>query len=132
MKIKPLSIVYQIIFIATLAIFYSCSVSYLVGEDEKSTSSNSAINISYAKGHYSDPLDGRLILLISNNIDTELRFQLRDDSKTCQGFGMDLNKWKAGEKIPFAMNAFGYPIRDMKNLPSGEYYVQVVFHKYET
>jgi hypothetical protein len=90
------------------------------------------IELPFPTEYYEEVLDGRLILLISENIETEPRFQLRDDSKTCQGFGMDIMDWKPGEPQQFDPEAFGYPVQSFDDLPSGEFYVQVLFHKYET
>ena len=95
-----------------------------------STSAN--IELLFPTEHYEETLDGRLIVLISKDIETEPRFQLRDDSKTCQGFGMDVEDWKPGKAMQFDMEAFGYPIQSFEDLPSGEFYIQVLFHKYET
>ena len=92
----------------------------------------STLQIAYPSEHYNKPLDGRLILLISTQIDSEPRFQLRDDSKTCQGFGMDVENWTPKQTITFDNQAFGYPIQKIEELPSGEFYLQVVFHNYET
>ena len=94
--------------------------------------STATISIPFPSAHYEGELDGRLILLISENADSEPRFQLRDDSKTCQGFGMDVENWTAEQSLNFDMEAFGYPIRNFVDLPSGNFYVQAVFHKYET
>ena len=91
-----------------------------------------SIALPFPMEHYEEALDGRLILLISKQAETEPRFQLRDDSKTCQGFGMDINDWKPEEMQQFDLNAFGYPIANFKDLPSGEFFVQILFHKYET
>ena len=122
---------FKAFFLGLLVLFTaSCSVSCLVGEEDSAMKDD--ISITFPSEHYDEAVDGRLILLISDRNDTELRFQLRDDSKTCQAFGMDVNKWSPGVAMPFAMNSFGYPIRDMKDLPSGEYFVQALFHKYET
>jgi hypothetical protein len=90
------------------------------------------IELPFPTEHYKEALDGRLILLISEKNETEPRFQLRDDSKTCQGFGMDVTDWKPNEAQKFDSEAFGYPIQNFADLPSGEFYVQAVFHKYET
>lgn len=109
----------------------SCSNSQN-NEKKNGSISLNEIQISYPSDHYNGSLDGRLILLIAKQIETEPRFQLRDDSKTCQGFGMDINEWNSGTEMQFDLNAFGYPIQDIKDLPSGEYFVQVLFHKYET
>ena len=90
------------------------------------------LTISYPSDHYEEALDGRMILLISEQMETEPRFQLRDDSKTCQGFGMDVEDWTSGASLSFDMEAFGYPIQTIEDLPDGDFYVQVLFHKYET
>ena len=108
---------------------FSCSES---NERTSNASSSVDIQINFPSEYYKEVLDGRLILLISKEIETEPRFQLRDDPKTCQGFGMDINDWKPDEVQQFDGAAFGYPIRSFKGLPSGEFFVQVVFHKYET
>ena len=90
------------------------------------------IEVQFSAGQYEGAVDGRLIVLISKGLETEPRFQLRDDAKTCQAFGMDVNDWKPEVPLEFDMNAFGYPIPRFEELPSGEFYVQVLFHKYET
>ena len=90
------------------------------------------IELQFPTEHYKEALDGRLILLIAEENDTEPRFQLRDDSKTCQGFGMDVENWQPGTSLQFDSQAFGYPVSNFKDLPSGDFYVQVLFHKYET
>jgi len=120
----------MVMILLTVGVF-SCADT----EDKnKTTRSNTSVNIqiSYPTAHDNQALDGRLIFLISKQIDTEPRFQLRDDSKTCQGFGMDVLDWKPNKPLQFDPKAFGYPIRSFDKLPSGEFFVQVVFHKYET
>jgi len=98
----------------------------------QSSSTSAPIDLPFPAEHYEDALDGRLILLISKDNETEPRFQLRDDPKTCQAFGMDISDWKPGTSQSFDMEAFGYPIRSFSDLPAGEFFVQAVFHKYET
>lgn len=118
------------IFLFMLITFLACSNSEKKNGRNNTNSSN-AIQISYPKDHYDEVLNGRLILLITDQIETEPRFQLRDDSKTCQAFGIDVNEWSSGNILQFDEDAFGYPILSMKDLPSGEYFAQALFHKYE-
>ena len=96
------------------------------------TSSAQTISIEYPAKYYSEPLDGRLIILISDNNDSEMRFQLNDKPNTCQAFGMDVENWTKGTKLNFDQNSFGYPIESYAEIPKGKYYLQVFFHKYET
>ncbi len=91
-----------------------------------------SMSIEYPDQHYSEILDGRLILLLSDNGDSEPRFQLRDNTSTCQGFGMDVENWAPGERLEFDSESFGYPIEDFHSLKPGTYHVQMFFHKYET
>ncbi len=91
-----------------------------------------SISINYPDRYYSESLEGRMILLFSDNNESELRFQLRDGPQTCQGFGMDVTGWEQGQSLDFDLEAFGYPIQALSDLPAGEYFVQVLFHKYET
>jgi hypothetical protein len=78
-------------------------------------------------------LDGRLLLLLSKNDKSEPRFQILDSQDTQLVFGLDLDNWAStSPKIMNSGNTFGYPIQALKDVPAGEYYVQVLLHKYET
>ena len=76
--------------------------------------------------------DGRIILMFSKNPNKEPRFEIVDGPKTQLAFGKNVEGWKKGDKIVFTGNEFGYPIENMKDIPPGDYFVQVLFHKYET
>ncbi len=78
------------------------------------------------------PKDGRVLLLISDNNESEPRFQIRDNVSTQQVFGYDLENFEGNNlKLSFD-EGFGYPIRNFKDLPEGRYFVQVLIHRYET
>jgi hypothetical protein len=77
-------------------------------------------------------LDGRLLLLLSDNNSSEPRFQVSDDAGTQMVFGIDVDNWQPGSTQLIDMHAFGYPIERLKDIPAGDYYVQVLLHKYET
>lgn len=77
-------------------------------------------------------LDGRLLLFIASNKQSEPRFQVVDEVQTAQVFGVDAEGWKAAQVMTIDGKAFGYPISSLSNLPAGKYYVQALLHKYET
>jgi hypothetical protein len=87
--------------------------------------------INYPAAHTQQILDGRLLLLLSKNNKAEPRFQITDGPQTQLAFGMDVENWKPGEVKLFSQKEFGYPIQSIKNIPTGEYYVQALLHKYE-
>ncbi len=78
------------------------------------------------------PENGRLLLIFANNNETEPRFQINGGLKTQVIFGMNVNQHTPGEKIIFDRKAFGFPVEKMADLKEGEYFVQAVFHVYET
>ena len=78
------------------------------------------------------PLDGRLLLLISNDSTAEPRFQISDAPTTQQVFGRDVEGWRPGTTMRVDAGAFGYPIRSLRSLPRGRYWVQAVLNRYET
>jgi pimeloyl-ACP methyl ester carboxylesterase len=77
-------------------------------------------------------LDGRLLLLLSNNDKEEPRFLVNDAAGTQLVFGMDIDGWQPGSSELVDMHAFGYPIERLRDVPAGDYYVQALLHKYET
>ena len=77
-------------------------------------------------------LDGRLLLLLSKTNQAEPRFQISDAANTQLIFGMDVEGWKPGTTKLMDVQSIGYPIERLKDVPAGDYYVQVLLHKYET
>jgi len=77
-------------------------------------------------------LDGRLLLLLANNDKAEPRFQINDAAGSQMVFGVDVEGWQPGTTQLVDMRAFGYPLEGLKDVPAGDYYVQVLLHKYET
>ncbi|MDV7399699.1 hypothetical protein RZS08_50260, partial [Arthrospira platensis SPKY1] len=78
------------------------------------------------------PLQGRLLLLLAADGAKEPRFQLSDEPGTAQVLGIDVEGWKVGEPLTFDSSIFGYPAESLRDIPFGYYWVQAVFHHYET
>ncbi len=74
----------------------------------------------------------RLLLLISKNKDAEPRFQVGDGLHTQMVFGTDVHGWKPGTTQLIDVQAYGYPVERLNEVPAGDYYIQVLLHKYET
>ncbi len=88
--------------------------------------------ISFSKEMSRVPLDGRLLIMLSTDASKEPRFQISDGPKTQLIFGIDVDKMNPNERVAIGANAYGYPIENLANIPSGEYYVQALLHIYET
>ena len=94
--------------------------------------SNCSFTISYQSDKSDKPLDGRMLLMLSKNDKEEPRFQINSGPKGQLVFGVNVENLKGGEEVIVDAEAFGYPIESLKDVPPGEYYVQALFHLYET
>ncbi len=90
------------------------------------------VRVTLAKGIVEGPLDGRLLLMFSNNDEAEPRFQIGDDQSTQQIFGVDVDGWQADRPAEFPADTFGYPVSSLAQVPAGDYFVQALLHRYET
>lgn len=78
------------------------------------------------------PLDGRLLVFISTDGSDEPRLQTSDHDSTAQVFGLDVEGLAAGGTVTVGEEADGYPLRAPAALPEGDYFVQPLFHVYQT
>ena len=90
------------------------------------------VYISFPRTLYQKAIDGRMLLLISNNNQQEPRFQIASGPETQIAFGMNVEKLKPGEHAEFDRHVFGYPVQSLADLEPGEYWVQGLLHVYET
>ncbi len=91
-----------------------------------------SFSVAFSKEVSAQPLDGRLLLVLSTNPSDEPRNQIDDTPRSQIVFGLTVDGWKPGEPAVIDASAWGYPIRSLKDVPAGEYFVQAVLNKYET
>jgi len=116
--------VFLVAMIAILGLFLLNSCS--------NTTDNWQLSVLLPDSVDAESIDGRLLLLISSNDNREPMFQISDGPGTQLVFGMDVEGLKPGESFQFDCSSLGYPIRDLTEIPSGEYFVQVFLNIYET
>jgi hypothetical protein len=78
------------------------------------------------------PLDGRILLLISNDGSDEPRNQISDGAKTQLIYGIDVDQLRPGQEAVIDSGVFGYPLKSFAGIPPGEYFVQALLNRYET
>jgi hypothetical protein len=91
-----------------------------------------SFSVTFPKEVSAQPLDGRLLLLLSTDPSDEPRNQIDDTPRSQMVFGLTVDGWQAGQGAIIDASAWGYPIRSLKDVPPGEYTVQAVLNKYET
>src|SRR5215813_11469506 len=89
-------------------------------------------SVSFSKERSAQPLDGRILLLLSTDESAEPRMQISISYKTQMVFGSDVDQLEPGKAVTMDDAAFGYPVRYLRDVPAGEYVVQAVFNRYET
>jgi len=89
-------------------------------------------NVKINNNLHTENFDGRLLLLFSNNNAAEPRFQISDALTTQIVLGKNVEQWANGATQSIAEEAYGFPKERLSQIPSGDYYVQVLLHKYET
>ncbi len=89
-------------------------------------------DVSFSSGQSQGPLDGRLLLLISDDDRAEPRFQISEGPNTQIVFGIDVEGWKPGSSAIIDAKAAGYPLATLNDVPPGNYFVQALLHRYET
>ena len=90
-------------------------------------------SITFPKERSAQPLDGRMLLLLSNDPSAEPRTQINLSAKTQIVFGIDVVALAPGRIVNMNdANSFGYPIRYLRDVPPGDYFVQGLLHRYET
>jgi len=88
--------------------------------------------VSFSGERSAQPLDGRILLLLSTDASGEPRMQIGISYKTQMVFGLDVDQLAPGKAVTVDDQAFGYPVRSLRDVPAGEYLVQAVLNRYET
>src|SRR5947208_11767878 len=90
--------------------------------------------ISFPAARSAQPLDGRVLLFISDDGRTEPRTQSDQyrANSTRPIFGVDVDGLTPGQDVVVDERTFGWPVRSLKEIPAGEYWVQSLFNRYET
>ena len=107
-------------------------ITGLLASTSISHASGPSFSVSFPKSRSEKPLDGRIFLLLSSDPSAEPRMQIDDSVRTQMIFGMDVDGMQPGQAVVVDDSAAGYPIRSLRDVPPGEYYVQAVLHRYET
>ncbi len=88
--------------------------------------------VTFPQARSSEPVDGRLLLILSTDGSAEPRMQINDTPATQIVFGMNVAGMHPGQPVLLDESAFGYPVDSLKSVPEGDYFVQAVLNRYET
>ncbi|MGH9356496.1 MAG: alpha/beta hydrolase-fold protein [Terriglobia bacterium] len=86
--------------------------------------------VSYLAMAHSQPITGRVFVMISRSDDPEPRLQVGSWGDTPPFFGRDVIGLRPGEAAVIDASAPGYPLHSLSQLPAGDYYVQALINVY--
>ena len=88
--------------------------------------------VSFPAAQSAKPIDGRVLLLLSNDPSDEPRTQINDSPRSQNVFGITVDGLTPGEPVKIPASTAGYPYHTLADVPPGDYTVQAVLNIYET
>ena len=83
-------------------------------------------------GVRAEPVDGRVILIVSDDNSSEPRFQRLRSPDAPAVFGVDVDGLAPGTAAVIDSDTRGWPLESISELPPGDYFVQAVLNVYTT
>lgn len=113
-KPKTLSFVLLVFLILTFIV----NPSILMAND-----SPLKFSITFSDSAHTEPITGRIFVMVSKTDNPEPRFQTRR-SRSSPFFGVDVENLKTGQPAIIDDSVLGFPISRISELPAGDYFVQ--------
>lgn len=88
--------------------------------------------VSFGPAVGTEPVDGRLLVIVSSIAEGEPRFQVTDGVTAQPVFGIDVEGLRPGQEAIVDGGVLGFPLDSIAQIPPGTYTVQALLHKYET
>ena len=86
--------------------------------------SGQKFEISFSPEAHSSPLTGRVYVIISRNGKIEPRLQMTPKYVDLLVWAKDVHALKPGEPVIIDEDVFGFPLKSIKDIPAGDYYLQ--------
>jgi hypothetical protein len=100
--------------------------------DARAQDDSLRFSIRFGRDMSEQPLDGRLLVMISTDPSAEPRTQINDSPKSQLAFGIDVEGLRPGHEAIIDASVLGYPLNSTRDIPAGRYHIQALLHKYET
>lgn len=120
---KP--VVFSLMIVLIILFGFSTGESFAQRE-----SSRLRFEISFPSSAHSEPVTGRVFVMISENDGREPRLQAGSWRNCVPFFGVDVDALKPGETVVIDENVLGYPLKSLKEIPESDYYVQALINIY--
>jgi len=115
--------------IVIILFFAAFSTSFSFSSETNDSSPGLKFAVSFLEEVHSGPITGRVYVMISRNNKRDPRFQVRRASGI-PFWGENVERLKPGESGIINENSFGFPLRSIRQIPPGEYYLQAFINIY--
>ena len=117
----------------TAAVMAAAVASGTMG-DALAAGSEPVFMVSFSASRSAVPLNGRIILLLSRDLQREPRTHVEPNMPldSPYTFGLNVEALRPGQAAAVDSRAFGWPAARLSSLPAGDYLVQAVLNRYET
>jgi hypothetical protein len=105
-------------------------LSLLAIHSTNSALAETRVEISYPAALDSGPITGRVFVIISKTDRVEPRLQAGAYQASVPFWGQDVSALKAGESAVMDAGVLGFPLKSLREIPAGEYYVQALLNVY--
>lgn len=96
----------------------------------KARATNLKFEISFPAAVHQEPVTGRVFVMISREDSPEPRFQVGFWGDAPPFFAKDVSQLQPGQITVVDASDLGYPLRSLRDLPAGDYYVQALINIY--
>ena len=90
------------------------------------------IEVTYDGGLADGPLDGRLVVALSQDPEADPLDGVTSGVGAVPVFGVDVEDWDAASSRVLSDTVFGFPVPRLGQLPPGTYRAQAILNRYET
>jgi hypothetical protein len=79
---------------------------------------------------HKQPLTGRVFVIVAKSNDPEPRLQAGSWRGRTEFMGVDVQQLQPGQSVSLTSSTLGYPLKNVRELPAGDYYVQALLSVY--
>jgi hypothetical protein len=115
---------YYFLLLLFIPFIISCS------SDNDPAGVNHQFKVSFTKSVHQKPITGRIILVLSKKKKPEPRFMAGSYFRSVPFWGKDVDQLQPDTAAVIDTSALGYPVKNLKYLPKGDYYLQAVMNVY--
>jgi hypothetical protein len=105
-------------------------VSLAGAQGARSPQPGPRVEILFSATAHPEPVTGRVYFFLTDNGNSEPRFQSGGTGETAPFFGVDVDQLHPGETVQIDGGTPGYPVHSLANLPAGDYYAQALLNVY--